>query len=65
MEGRAETRRYQCEFRREFVNRPLRRPGSVGEEVEANSVRMARAAREAERRWCAERRTRRAARRGL
>jgi hypothetical protein len=65
MESRAEVRRYQCEFRWNFVNRPLRRPGSVGEEVEANSVRMARAAREVERRWSAERKTRRAAWRGL
>jgi hypothetical protein len=61
MEGRAETRRHQCELRRNFVNRALKRPGSIGEEVEANNVRMARAAREAEPVWWAERRTRRAA----
>jgi hypothetical protein len=61
MEGRAETRRYQCELRRNFVNPRAEKTRSIGEEVEANSVRMARAAREAERVWWAERRTRRAA----
>jgi len=64
MASRAETRRYQCELRREFVNRPARRPGSIGEEVETSSVKMARVAREAERRWWRERRARRAAWRG-
>jgi hypothetical protein len=40
---------------------PAEKTRSIGEEVEANSIRMARAAREAERVWWAERRTRRAA----
>ena len=56
MSGRAETRRYQCALRGQFVNRPARRPGSICEEVEAASVRMARAASEAERKWWRERR---------
>jgi hypothetical protein len=46
----------QASLRHEFVNRPGRRPGAICEEVEANSVRLRREAREAERLWWRSRR---------
>jgi hypothetical protein len=60
----ADERRLQRQMRHEFVLRPSRRPGSVCEEVEANSVRMAREAREAESCLQRERRAKRGRSRG-
>ena len=46
----------RASLRREFVNRPGRRPGAICQEVEANSMRLRREAREAERFWWRSRR---------
>jgi hypothetical protein len=58
---RRTTASWQAFLRHEFVLRPQPRPGSIGEEVAANSVRLAHEAREAERVWRRERRQRRRA----